>query len=94
MTTYTLIDSNSGLVWATVQAASAIDAARVADEQIGGRPYRAEYNDCTRYDIRGGAEGYFVYEDDTGVDFTAGDYEAVQKLPLAGVVVVTALAEG
>jgi len=84
MTTYTIIESNSGLVWGTTIADTITDACRLIDESIG--THGLSYKDAGRSVIYGGEDHYVVYADSTGIDYMADDYEAVRALPVAGYV--------
>ena len=84
MTTYTIIESNSGLVWGTAIADTIMDACRMIDADFGD--YDFAYEDVGRSVIYSGQDHYVVYADDTGIDYTADDYEAVRALPVAGYV--------
>jgi len=84
MTTYTIIESNSGLVWGTAIADTITDACRLIDESVGAHGF--SYEDAGHSVIYGGQDHYVVYADTTGIDYTADDYEAVRALPVAGFV--------
>jgi len=84
MTTYTIIESNSGLVWGTAVADTITDACRLIDESIGD--HGLTYEDVGSSVIYGGEDHYVVYADNTGIDYMADDYEAVRALPVAGYV--------
>jgi len=84
MTTFTIIESNSGLVWGTAVADTITDACRLIDESIG--THGLSYEDVGRSVIYGGEDHYVVYADSTGIDYMADDYEAVHALPVAGYV--------
>jgi hypothetical protein len=84
MTTYTIIESNSGLVWGTAVADTITDACRMIDENIGEHGFA--YEDAGRSVIYSGKDHYVVYADDTGIDFMADDYDDVRALPVAGYV--------
>jgi hypothetical protein len=84
MTTYTIIESNSGLVWGTAIADTIIDACRMIDADFGDHDFA--YEDVGRSVIHSGQDHYVVYADNTGIDYMADDYEAVRALPVAGYV--------
>ena len=84
MKTFTIIESNSGLVWGTANADTITEACRMVDEGIGGHGHT--YDECSRSIIYGGDDYYIVYADNTGSDFVAEDYEVVSALPIAGYV--------
>lgn len=85
MTTYTIIESNSGLVWGTAVADTATDACRIVDESIGA--HGCIYEESGRSVIGSGQDHYIVYANNTDFDFMAEDYEAVSALPIVGYVV-------
>lgn len=85
MTTYTIIESNSGFVWGTADADTATDACRIVDESVGD--HGCTYEENGRSVIGSGQNYYIVHIDNTGLDFMAEDYEAVSALPIAGYVV-------
>lgn len=85
MTTYTIIESNSGLVWGTAVADTLTDACRIIDENIGA--HGCTYEEVGRSVIGSGKDYYIVHTDNTRADFMAEDYEAVSALPIAGYVV-------
>ena len=84
MSIYTVIESNSGLVWGTAIADTTIDACRMIDADFGDHDFA--YEDVGRSVIHSGQDHYVVYADTTGIDYTADDYEAVRALPVAGYV--------
>ena len=84
MQTFTIIDSNSCLVWGTANADTIIDACRMVDEGVGCHGHT--YAECNRSITYGGDDYYVVYADDSGADFMADDYAAVSALAVAGYV--------
>jgi hypothetical protein len=85
MTTYTITESNTGLVWGTATAPTIMEACRIIDESIGA--HGCAYEESGRSVIGSGKDYYIVHTDNTGSDFMAEDYEAVSALPIAGYVV-------
>jgi len=88
---YTIIESNSGLVWGTVVADTLTDACRIIDENIGahGCTYEESGRSVIGSVIGSGKDHYIVHIDDTYIDYMADDYDAVRALPIAGYVVRT-----
>jgi hypothetical protein len=84
-TKYTIIESNSGLVWGTATASTITEACRIVDESIGA--HGCTYEEGGRSVIGSGQDHYIVYADNTDFDFMAEDYEAVSALPIVGYVV-------
>ena len=85
MQTFTIIESNSGLVWGTATAPTITEACRIVDEGIGA--HGCTYEECGRSVIGSGKDYYIVHTDNTGSDFMAEDYKAVSALPVAGYVI-------
>ena len=84
MTTYTTIESNSGLVGGTAITNTITDACRMIDEDFGDHGFA--YEDVGSSVIYGGKDYYVVYANDTGITYMADDYEAVRVLPIVGYV--------
>jgi hypothetical protein len=84
-TKYTIIESNSGLVWGTAYAYDILDACGKIDADFGDHDYA--YEERGRSVIGSGKDYYIVHIDDTCIDYMADDYEAVSALPIAGYVV-------
>lgn len=73
MTRFALIDNHSGFVWGVTDAASAIDACRQIDADLG--EYGREYEEVPRFDASNDT-GYYVHQAPAGWDCDDGQDEA------------------
>lgn len=89
MTCYAIIESNTGFVWAVVDADDALAACYAADRETGGRPEDGQYEPAPTSDLRSTRGVYDVREAPAGFDVDDGqdatEIERVQALPRAGI---------
>lgn len=89
MNRYAMIDSYTGFVWGVRDAESPLEAAKAMDDSIQPGVTR-EYENGSAWDIRNGADGWFVYSAPDGFDVQDGQDKnqiaAVEALPLAAVI--------